>query len=298
MVVLADHLGFETSRSRARPGAGPARSPAPPCCPSRRPSHVHCRRCAARVRQDLNARSGWRARIPRTSRSSAGRWPGKMSCTPSSSVNWRRWLRESQSTHRPSSATSSSARRIEAELARPEHMQIVRESITEVAAPGVAAARRDSRSSTLGLRGRPDHVPVLVRYGVTDVSSPAHGEWLAANVPGCVVKVDETAGHLATDPEGHREPPLVARRRPPTRKPVAHIPVRRGCARVSQQRGNVARASCSVAPIATAQRFLDGGEADGSIRGRCGIVPKPAASSPARRRRPSARGQVHRRRTG
>jgi pimeloyl-ACP methyl ester carboxylesterase len=45
-------------------------------------------------------------------------------------------------------------------------------------------------------------VPVLVRYGATDVLvPPAHGEYLAPNVPGCVVKVDDTAGHLATNPE-------------------------------------------------------------------------------------------------
>jgi pimeloyl-ACP methyl ester carboxylesterase len=45
-------------------------------------------------------------------------------------------------------------------------------------------------------------VPVLVRYGLTDVLvPPAHGEWIAANVPGCIVKVDEVAGHMGTDPE-------------------------------------------------------------------------------------------------
>ena len=45
-------------------------------------------------------------------------------------------------------------------------------------------------------------VPVLVRYGMTDVLvPPAHGEWLAANVPGCIVKINDTAGHLCADPE-------------------------------------------------------------------------------------------------
>ena len=44
-------------------------------------------------------------------------------------------------------------------------------------------------------------VPVLVRYGATDVLVPAaHGEWLAAHVPGCVVKVTDDAGHLGGDP--------------------------------------------------------------------------------------------------
>ena len=40
-------------------------------------------------------------------------------------------------------------------------------------------------------------VPVLVRYGASDVLVPAaHGAWLAARVPGCVVKVDDTRGRL------------------------------------------------------------------------------------------------------
>jgi pimeloyl-ACP methyl ester carboxylesterase len=43
---------------------------------------------------------------------------------------------------------------------------------------------------------------VLVRYGMTDVFvPPAHGEWLAANVPGCIVKINDDAGHLGADPE-------------------------------------------------------------------------------------------------
>jgi pimeloyl-ACP methyl ester carboxylesterase len=45
-------------------------------------------------------------------------------------------------------------------------------------------------------------IPVLIEYGVTDVLVPAtHGEWLAANVPECVVKLDDDAGHLGSDPE-------------------------------------------------------------------------------------------------
>ena len=43
-------------------------------------------------------------------------------------------------------------------------------------------------------------VPVLVRYGASDVLvPPGHGAWLAAHVPGCVVKIDD-AGHLGRDP--------------------------------------------------------------------------------------------------
>lgn len=44
-------------------------------------------------------------------------------------------------------------------------------------------------------------MPVLIRYGLTDVLVPrAHGDWLAANVSGCVVKIDDAAGHLGRDP--------------------------------------------------------------------------------------------------
>jgi pimeloyl-ACP methyl ester carboxylesterase len=43
-------------------------------------------------------------------------------------------------------------------------------------------------------------VPVLVKYGAADVLVPrAHGDWLAANVPDCVVRIDES-GHLGSDP--------------------------------------------------------------------------------------------------
>ena len=37
---------------------------------------------------------------------------------------------------------------------------------------------------------------------MTDVFvPPAHGEWLAANVPGCIVKINDAAGHLGANPE-------------------------------------------------------------------------------------------------
>lgn len=41
---------------------------------------------------------------------------------------------------------------------------------------------------------------MLIRYGASDVLvPPAHGDWLAAHVPNCVVKVDD-AGHLGRNP--------------------------------------------------------------------------------------------------
>jgi pimeloyl-ACP methyl ester carboxylesterase len=90
-----------------------------------------------------------------------------------------------------------------AELARPERMQIIRESFAEQAATGVDGWVDDDLAmiAPWGFSVDSITVPVLVRYGLADVlSPPAHGEWLAANVPGCVVKVDE-AGHLGSDPE-------------------------------------------------------------------------------------------------
>ena len=44
-------------------------------------------------------------------------------------------------------------------------------------------------------------VPVLLRYGLTDVFvPPGHGRWLASQIPGCEVRVDDVAGHFGQDP--------------------------------------------------------------------------------------------------
>jgi pimeloyl-ACP methyl ester carboxylesterase len=91
-----------------------------------------------------------------------------------------------------------------AELHRPERMQIISESISEQAATGVDGWVDDDLAAVApwGFDVGRITVPVLVRYGITDVLvPPAHGEWLAANVPGCVVKQDDEAGHLGSDPE-------------------------------------------------------------------------------------------------
>ena len=91
-----------------------------------------------------------------------------------------------------------------AELARPERMQIIRESVAEQAAGGVGGWVDDDLAFIRPWGFAVDEivVPVLIRYGLTDVLvPPAHGEWLAANVPGCAVKLDDIAGHLGLDPE-------------------------------------------------------------------------------------------------
>jgi pimeloyl-ACP methyl ester carboxylesterase len=91
-----------------------------------------------------------------------------------------------------------------AELARPEVMQIIREATFEQTAGGVGGWVDDDLQvlKPWGFEVDVISVPVLVHYGLTDVLvPPAHGEWLAANVPGCIVKVDRVAGHMGENPE-------------------------------------------------------------------------------------------------
>lgn len=91
-----------------------------------------------------------------------------------------------------------------AQLARPEVIQLIRESTTEQAANGVGGWVDDDLAflKPWGFDVGAVAVPVLIRYGLTDVLvPPAHGEWLAANVPGCIVAVETSAGHLGDDPE-------------------------------------------------------------------------------------------------
>jgi pimeloyl-ACP methyl ester carboxylesterase len=89
-------------------------------------------------------------------------------------------------------------------LARPEVMQVIRESTAEQAVNGVWGWVDDDLAFTRpwGFDVAQIGVPVLVWYGSTDVLvPPAHGEWLAENVPGCIVRVDDVAGHMGSDPE-------------------------------------------------------------------------------------------------
>jgi pimeloyl-ACP methyl ester carboxylesterase len=91
-----------------------------------------------------------------------------------------------------------------AQLARPEVKQLIVESTAEQAANGVGGWVDDDLCflQPWGFDVSSITVPVLVRYGLTDVLvPPAHGEWLAANVPGCIVEVENAAGHLGDNPE-------------------------------------------------------------------------------------------------
>ncbi len=87
-------------------------------------------------------------------------------------------------------------------LARPETVQILNEAIREHAVNGVSGWTDDllALMGPWGFSVSEITVPVLIRYGVSDVLVPrSHGDWLAAHVPNCVVKVDD-AGHLGRDP--------------------------------------------------------------------------------------------------
>jgi pimeloyl-ACP methyl ester carboxylesterase len=91
-----------------------------------------------------------------------------------------------------------------AQLARPEVRQVITESTHEQALNGVGGWADDDLAfvKPWGFEVGSITIPVLVRYGLTDVLvPPAHGEWLAANVPGCIVDVETSAGHLGDDPE-------------------------------------------------------------------------------------------------
>jgi pimeloyl-ACP methyl ester carboxylesterase len=91
-----------------------------------------------------------------------------------------------------------------AELARPEVAQVIREATFEEAVNGVGGWVDDDLAflQPWGFDVGAVAVPVLIRYGRTDVLVPAaHGEWLAANVPGCIVDVSDSAGHLGSNPE-------------------------------------------------------------------------------------------------
>jgi pimeloyl-ACP methyl ester carboxylesterase len=89
-----------------------------------------------------------------------------------------------------------------AQLARPEVMQIVREATAEWAFNGVGGWVDDDLAFTRpwGFDVSNIAVPVLIIYGSADVLvPPGHGGWLAAHVPGCIVKIEE-GGHLGVDP--------------------------------------------------------------------------------------------------
>jgi len=88
------------------------------------------------------------------------------------------------------------------QMARPEFTQTLRETILEHAVNGVDGWVDDMLALTgpWGFDVSEITVPVLIRYGASDVLvPPGHGAWLAAHVPGCIARIDD-AGHLGRDP--------------------------------------------------------------------------------------------------
>jgi pimeloyl-ACP methyl ester carboxylesterase len=93
-------------------------------------------------------------------------------------------------------------------LADPRVQTVLRESVAEETRLGVGGWVDDDLAFTKpwGFDVSEIRVPVEVRYGATDVLVPAaHGDWLAANVPGATVQKDTAKGHMSSpdDTIGH-----------------------------------------------------------------------------------------------
>ncbi len=90
-----------------------------------------------------------------------------------------------------------------AELARPERHDVIRQSTSEAVRNGVWGWVDDDLCfvSPWGFDIAEIRIPTRVIYGTTDVLvPPRHGEWLARNVPGAEVVVEEAQGHIP-DPD-------------------------------------------------------------------------------------------------
>jgi pimeloyl-ACP methyl ester carboxylesterase len=88
----------------------------------------------------------------------------------------------------------------QAQLAR--HYDRVKAQMEDALAPGVDGWVDDviAFTRTWGFSVEDIRVPVLLTYGRTDnLVPPAHGDWLAAHIPGALAWVDEDAGHAGDD---------------------------------------------------------------------------------------------------
>jgi len=91
----------------------------------------------------------------------------------------------------------------EADLAQQaNHFHRIRAQLVNGLAPGAGGWIDDDLAFTKawGFEVEDIRVPVLLTYGRTDVLVPAaHGDWLAAHIPGAISWVEEGAGHLGDD---------------------------------------------------------------------------------------------------
>jgi pimeloyl-ACP methyl ester carboxylesterase len=89
------------------------------------------------------------------------------------------------------------------ELARPERQDVIRQAVNESVVNGVWGWADDDLAflRSWGFEVSEIRIPTRVIYGRTDVLVPRnHGEWLAKNVPGAEVVIEDHQGHLP-DPE-------------------------------------------------------------------------------------------------
>lgn len=94
-----------------------------------------------------------------------------------------------------------------AELARTERHDVIRQSVSEAFSAGVWGWVDDDLAfaAPWGFDIAQIRIPTRVIYGTTDVLVPRqHGEWLARNVPGAEVVVEEERGHIP-DPDFVKE---------------------------------------------------------------------------------------------
>jgi pimeloyl-ACP methyl ester carboxylesterase len=89
------------------------------------------------------------------------------------------------------------------ELARPERQDVIRQAVNESVVNGVWGWADDDLAflRSWGFEVSEIRIPTRVIYGTTDVLVPRnHGEWLAKNVPGAEVVIEDHQGHVP-DPE-------------------------------------------------------------------------------------------------
>jgi pimeloyl-ACP methyl ester carboxylesterase len=90
-------------------------------------------------------------------------------------------------------------------LGRPDIARVMTEAMTECVRTGIWGWADDDIAFTKpwGFDPAQITVPTAVWWGAHDVLVPAkHGEWLAANIPGALARVDTSGGHQA-DPDTH-----------------------------------------------------------------------------------------------
>ena len=84
------------------------------------------------------------------------------------------------------------------------HISLIADQLTNGLAPGVDGWVDDDIAFTKpwGFDVESIRVAIYLTYGRTDNLVPAaHGDWLAAHIPGATVAVNEDAGHMGDDSE-------------------------------------------------------------------------------------------------